>query len=213
MKKIGKSSLSQVAERRAPLASKYDAVIVGAGFAGLYRLPRLRAFGLTARIVERGSGVGRTWYWNRYPGARCDVVSMEYSYQFSAELQQDWVWSERYATQPEILRYVNHVADRYALRGDIQFNTKVIAANFDESLARWQSETDQGDHVAARFCVMATGCLSSANRPNFKGVERFTGATYHPGDWPHAGVDFTDKRVGIIGTGSKSAAPTTPSIA
>ena len=198
------SSTSHVAEWPAPLASNYDAVIVGAGFAGLYMLHRLRALGLSARIFERGNGVGGTWYWNRYPGARCDVVSMEYSYQFSAELQQDWEWSERYATQPEILRYINHVADRYALRGDIQFNTKVIAANFDESLARWQIATDHGDHVSARFCVLATGCLSSANRPNFEGVERFTGATYHTGDWPHEGVDFTGKRVGIIGTGSSA---------
>lgn len=190
----------------------FDAVIVGAGFAGLYMLHRLREFGLSARVFEIGSGVGGTWFWNRYPGARCDVESMEYSYQFSEELQQEWEWSERYASQPEILRYVNHVADRFDLRGDIQFNTRVTAAVFDEATGRWQIETDDGTRVSASFCIMATGCLSSRNLPDFKGLDDYAGEAYHTGDWPHEGVDFTGKRVGIIGTGS-SAIQAVPIIA
>jgi len=191
---------------------QYDAVIVGAGFAGLYMLHRMRGLGLRARVIEAGDGVGGTWYWNRYPGARCDVESMEYSYQFDAELQQEWEWKERYASQPEILAYVNHVADRFDLRRDIQFETRVLSAVFDETASRWTVETDQGDRISARFCVMATGCLSSANTPDFPGIERFAGATYHTGHWPHEGVDFSGKRVGVIGTGS-SAIQSIPLIA
>ncbi len=193
-------------------SSSYDAVIVGAGFAGLYMLHKLRQLGLTARVYEAGTGVGGTWYWNRYPGARCDVVSVEYSYQFSEELQQEWEWSERYATQPEILRYINHVADRFDLRRDIQFETRVTAARFDEAAGRWRVETDRGDRVSAQFCVMATGCLSSANLPDFPGRDSFRGETYHTGRWPHEGVDFTGKRVAVIGTGS-SAIQSVPLIA
>ncbi len=191
---------------------RYDAVIVGAGFAGLYMLHKLRQLGLTARVYEAGTGVGGTWYWNRYPGARCDVVSVEYSYQFSEELQQEWEWSERYATQPEILRYINHVADRFDLRRDIRFETRVTAAHFDEAAGRWRVETERGDRVSAQFCVMATGCLSSANLPDFPGRDSFRGETYHTGRWPHAGVDFTGKRVAVIGTGS-SAIQSVPLIA
>ena len=142
----------------------FDAVIVGAGFAGLYMLHRLRGLGLTAQVYEAGKGVGGTWYWNRYPGARCDVESMDYSYSFSEELQQEWRWTERYAAQPEILKYANHVADRFDLRKDIQFQTRVTRAAFDEATGRWAVETDRGDRVSAQFCVMATGCLSAAHR-------------------------------------------------
>ncbi len=181
-----------------------DVVIVGAGFAGMYMLHRLRGLGMSARVFEAGSGVGGTWYWNRYPGARCDVESMQYSYSFSPELHQDWQWSELFASQPEILRYANHVADRFDLRRDIQFDTRVIEARFDRTTHRWDIRTDRGDRVSARFCVMATGCLSTARVPDFPGIERFTGKTYHTGHWPHGGVDFTGQRVGVIGTGSSA---------
>ena len=190
----------------------FDVVIVGAGFAGLYMLHRLRGLGLTVRVFEAGSGVGGTWFWNRYPGARCDVESVEYSYQFSDELQQEWDWTERYAAQPEILRYANHVADRFDLRKDIQFNTRVKSAIFDEERARWLIETEAGNRISAKFCIMATGCLSSMNLPKIPGIESFQGATYHAGLWPHEGVDFTGKTVGVIGTGS-SAIQSIPIIA
>ena len=183
---------------------RYDAVIVGAGFAGLYMLHRLRRDGFTARVFEAGSGVGGTWYWNRYPGARCDVESMEYSYSFDDDLQQEWQWTERYAGQPEILRYANHVADRFDLKRDIAFDTRVEKACFDEADNLWQIETDAGLVVTARFCILATGCLSSANLPDFEGRDDFVGDTYHTGRWPHEGVDFRGKRVGIIGTGSSA---------
>src|SRR3984893_8022326 len=192
--------------------SPFDAVIVGAGFAGMYMLHRLRGIGLSVRVFEAGSGVGGTWYWNRYPGARCDVESMQYSYQFSEELQQEWVWSERYAAQPEILRYANHVADRFDLRRDIQFNTQVHSAVFDETADRRVLDVGPGDQVTSTYCVMATGCLSSANMPKFAGIDSFQGETYHTGHWPHQGVDFGGKRVGIIGTGS-SAIQSIPIIA
>src|SRR5262245_1088044 len=154
---------------------RFDAVVVGAGFAGLYMLHRLRELGFSVRAYEAGSGVGGTWYWNRYPGARCDVESMDYSYSFSEALQQEWRWTERYASQPEILRYANHVADRFDLRRDIQFDTRVAAAAFDEASQRWLIETDRGDRVSARFCVMATGCLSTAQLPAYAGIETFQG--------------------------------------
>jgi cyclohexanone monooxygenase len=185
-------------------SGELDAVIVGAGFAGLYMLYRLRNMGLSVRVFEAGSGVGGTWYWNRYPGARCDVESVQYSYQFSDALQQEWDWTERYATQPEILRYANHVADRFDLRRDIQFNTKVTAATFDEATRRWTIQTDGGAKVNAKFCIMATGCLSSANTPRIEGLETFRGPVYHTGRWPHEPVDFTGRRGGVIGTGSSA---------
>jgi len=190
----------------------FDAVIVGAGFAGMYMLHRLRGMGFSVRVFETGSGVGGTWYWNRYPGARCDVESMQYSYQFSEELQQEWVWSERYAPQPEILRYANQVADRFELRRDIQFDTPVHSAVFDEAENRWVLEVGDRVRVAGTHCVMATGCLSSANMPKFAGIDSFQGETYHTGHWPHEGVDFSGKRVGVIGTGS-SAIQSIPIIA
>jgi cyclohexanone monooxygenase len=189
-----------------------DAIVVGAGFAGLYALYRLRRLGLAARIFERGGGVGGTWYYNRYPGARCDIESLQYSYQFSDELAQEWQWSERYSAQPEILRYANHVADRFDLRKDIDFNTSVAGASFDEATARWTVKTADGKSATARFLIMATGCLSTANHPDIPGLSTFEGATYHTGHWPHAGVDFTGLAVGVIGTGS-SAIQSIPLIA
>jgi cyclohexanone monooxygenase len=181
---------------------RLDAVVVGAGFAGLYMLHKLRRMGLSTRILEAGSGVGGTWYWNRYPGARCDVPSLHYSYQFSDELQQEWEWTERYSTQPEILEYANHVADRFELRPYIQFDTRVAEAVFDEEEGCWRVVTEAGQQLRAVFCIMATGCLSAANDPKFKGRDSFQGDWYHTGRWPHEGVDFAGKRVGVIGTGS-----------
>jgi cyclohexanone monooxygenase len=182
----------------------FDAVVIGAGFAGLCMLHRLRGLGRTARVFEAGSGVGGTWFWNRYPGARCDVESMEYSFQFSPELQRDWEWTERYASQPEILRYLNHVADRFDLRRDIRLNTRVAAATFDGATSRWRVRTADGDEVTARFCIMATGCLSSANVPAIPGLASFAGRTFHTGRWPHEPVDFRGRRVGVVGTGSSA---------
>ncbi len=183
-------------------AVDFDAVVVGAGFAGLYMLYRLRALGLSARVFEAGDGVGGTWFWNRYPGARCDVESLQYSYSFSEELQQEWVWTERYPSQAEIQRYINHVADRFALWSDIQLQTRVTAAQFDEAAQRWAVRTDRGDRVSARFVIMATGCLSAARVPDIKGLSSFGGRWFHTGDWPKEGVDFTGLRVGVVGTGS-----------
>ena len=191
-------------ERDRKLADSFDVVIVGAGFAGMYMLHRLRGLGMSALIFEAASGVGGTWYWNRYPGARCDVESMQYSYSFSPELQQEWRWSELFAAQPEILRYANHVADRFDLRRDIRFETRVTQACFDEAEHRWDIRTDRGDRVSARFCVMATGCLSTARVPDFEGIKTFKGRTYHTGHWPHEGVDFAGQHVGVIGTGSSA---------
>ncbi|MBR1234341.1 NAD(P)/FAD-dependent oxidoreductase [Bradyrhizobium sp. AUGA SZCCT0182] len=199
-------------QRPAEVGAVFDAVIVGAGFAGMYMLHRLRGLGFTARVYEVGGGVGGTWYWNRYPGARCDVESMQYSFSFSEELDQQWDWSEKYAPQPEILAYANHVADRFDLRQHIRFDTRVTAASFDEAAKGWRIETDRGDRVFAKFCIMAIGCLSAANHPPFKGREDFRGPVYHTGEWPHEGVDFTGLRVGIIGTGS-SAIQSIPIIA
>ena len=206
---------------------RFDVIVVGAGFAGLYMVHRLRGLGFTVRAFEAGDGVGGTWYWNRYPGARCDVESLEYSYQFSEELQQEWSWSERYAGQPEILRYANHVADRFDLRRDIEFNRRVVSARFEEEDSRWRIEVAPPDGAAAgpfdgngagrsdgedagnetvfaRFVVMATGCLSAANLPDFDGIDDFEGESYHTGAWPHEDVDFTGLRVGIVGTGSSA---------
>src|SRR6218665_689964 len=182
--------------------SHFDAVIVGAGFAGLYMLYRLRQLGLSVRVYEAGGEVGGVWFWNRYPGARCDIESMNYSYSFSHELQQEWAWTERYATQPEILRYINHVADRFELRQDIQFKTRVSASVFNEATNRWTIQTDDGASASARFLIMATGCMSAVNVPDFKGVEAFQGKWWHTARWPEEGVDFTGQRVGVIGTGS-----------
>jgi cyclohexanone monooxygenase len=183
-------------------AREVDVVVVGAGIAGLYALKRLRDEGLGVQVFEAASDVGGTWWWNRYPGARCDIESMDYSYSFSPELEQEWTWTERYATQPEILRYVNHVADRFDLRRQIQFDTRVTSATWDDEAGRWTITTDQGDTVSAQFCVMAVGCLSAAKDPEIDGIDTFAGPTYHTGRWPHEGVDFSGQRVGVIGTGS-----------
>jgi len=193
---------AQAAAAGASAASRVDAVIVGAGFAGMYMLHRLRGLGMRAQVFEAGHGVGGTWFWNRYPGAQCDVDSMEYSYQFSDDLQQEWDWSSRYASQPEILRYANHVADRFDLRRDIRFETRVSTAVFEEDDNRWTIRTDGGDEVSAQYLIMATGCLSSTNTPAFEGLDTFAGEIHHTGRWPHEGVDFTGQRVAVIGTGS-----------
>jgi cyclohexanone monooxygenase len=193
-------------------AESCDVVVVGAGFAGLYMLYRLRSLGFSVRVFEQGGDVGGTWYWNRYPGARCDVESMQYSYSFSEELQQEWNWSERYAPQPEILKYANHVADRFNLRPDISLNTRVDRADFDETTDTWEVATSDGRSVRARYVVLATGCLSNARMPDVKGLSDFKGKVYHTGHWPHETVDFTGLRVGVIGTGS-SAIQSVPVIA
>ena len=164
-------------------AQRYDAVVVGAGFAGLYALHRMRGDGLRVRVLEAGSGVGGTWFWNRYPGARCDVESLEYSYSFSEDLQQEWSWSERYPAQPELLRYLEHVADRFELWPDIQLDTRVSAATFDEDADEWTVTTDAGEAFTARFCVMATGCLSASQVPSSR-AWRTSGAS---GTTPPAG--------------------------
>lgn len=181
-----------------------DAIVVGAGFSGLYMLYRLRQLGLSVRVYEAGDGVGGTWYWNRYPGARCDCESMYYSYSFDPQLEQEWTWSERYPAQPEILAYLDHVADRYDLRRDIQFNTRVTSTVYDDAMRMWRVRTSDGEEAAATFCITAVGCLSAANKPSLPSAETFTGASYHTGSWPHEGVDFTGKRVGIIGTGASA---------
>jgi cyclohexanone monooxygenase len=193
-------------------AETYDVVVVGAGFAGMYMLHRLRGQGLSVRVYEQGGDVGGTWYWNRYPGARCDVESMQYSYSFSEELQQEWNWSERYAPQPEILKYANHVADRFGLRSDIQLNTRVDRAAFDEDANRWEVASSDGNTVTAKHVVLATGCLSNARMPDIRGLGGFKCKVSPPGHWPHEPVDFTGLRVGVIGTGS-SAIQSVPIIA
>ena len=181
---------------------EYDAIVVGAGLGGLFVLHRLREMGMRVRVFEAGSGVGGTWFWNRYPGARCDIESMEYSYSFSDELQQEWKWPERYGTQPEILCYINHVAEHFDLLRDIQLNTRVVSAVFDAAANRWTVTTDRGDVVSANYCVMASGNLSTPRVPSFNGLDVFKGKWYHTGLWPHEGVDFTGQRVAVIGTGS-----------
>jgi cation diffusion facilitator CzcD-associated flavoprotein CzcO len=184
-------------------ATELDALIIGAGFAGLYQLHRLRDhLGLSVKALEAGGGVGGTWYWNRYPGARCDSESHVYCYTFSGELMQAWEWSERYPGQAEILRYLNFVADRLELKRDIRFNTRVISAHHDEAANLWRLRTEQGETFAAKFLITAVGCLSAANLPDIPGLGDFKGAWYHTGHWPHDGVDFSSKRVGMIGTGS-----------
>ena len=197
---------------RTPEKKSVDAVVVGAGFAGLYMVQRLREAGLSIQGFEAASGVGGTWYWNRYPGARCDIPSLLYSYTWSDEVRKAWRWSEKYATQPEILSYAEFVADRYDLRSDFLFDTRVVAAVYDEASRRWTVTTDAGDAVDARYVVMGTGCLSVPRGADLPGSETFRGETYITGLWPHEGVDFTGKRVAVIGTGS-SAIQSLPLIA
>lgn len=189
-----------------------DVVIVGAGFAGMYELVRMRRAGFSAVVLEVADDVGGTWYWNRYPGARCDILSVDYSYSWDPELQQEWHWSERYAAQPEILRYAQFVADKHDLRTDIRFNTRVESAAWNDDTSRWTIHTDNGGDVTARHYVMATGCLSVPKVPDIEGVDRFRGDVYFTSTWPHDGVDFTGKRVAVIGTGS-SAVQSIPLIA
>ncbi|HEY2707414.1 MAG TPA: NAD(P)/FAD-dependent oxidoreductase [Caulobacteraceae bacterium] len=198
--------------QRAPMGGEVDAVVVGGGFGGMYMLHKLRELGLNIQGFEAGTDVGGTWYWNRYPGARCDVPSLFYSYTWDDALQKEWRWTEKYAAQPEILRYAGHVADRFNLRPLIAFETRVISATFDEAADRWTVITDRGDQVSARFLVMATGCLSTPRAPAIPGVDSYAGETYHTGAWPHEGVDFTGKTVAVIGTGS-SAIQSIPQIA
>lgn len=180
----------------------HDVIVVGAGLAGIYTTIHGVRAGLDILGVEAGSDVGGTWYWNRYPGARCDVESVDYSYSFDAELQQEWRWSERYATQPEILRYVSHVADRFDVRRHYRFDTTVTGARWDDDAQLWHVSTSAGDTASARWLVMATGSLSKPNLPQLPGRDSFAGEVYLTAAWPAEGVDFTGKRVGVIGTGS-----------
>ncbi|MFE1630578.1 flavin-containing monooxygenase [Brevibacillus reuszeri] len=180
----------------------FDAVVIGAGFSGLYMLHRLREAGFSTRVYEAGDGVGGVWYWNRYPGARCDSESIYYNYTFSDELLQEWTWSSRYPEQPEILRYLNYVADKFNLRRDIQFETRITAAHYDEENNCWSIHMEDGSSVSATYFISGVGCLSAANIPRFKGLDDFKGQWYHTGHWPHEKVDFKGKRVGVIGNGS-----------
>lgn len=180
----------------------FDVIVVGAGFAGLYALHRFRSSGLSVRVLEAGDGIGGTWYWNRYPGARCDIESMQYSFSFSDEIQQQWNWSQLFAPQPEILSYINFVADKLDLRANIQLNTRVVAAEYDAAAAKWTIRTEGGEVFVAPFCVMATGCLSVPLEPTIGGLDDFRGSVYRTSRWPHQSVDFAGKRVGLVGTGS-----------
>ena len=184
--------------------TNFDVIVVGAGFAGLYLLHRLRQMGLSVRVYEAGDGVGGTWYWNRYPGARCDAESLAYSYSFSRELENEWHWSERYATQPEILRYAEHVAERFDLNRDIRFECRVTSATFADDSGRWTVQTNRGDRAAAQFCIMATGCLSTPQNLQIPGLADFAGNLYYASKWPHQPVSFAGERVGVIGTGSSA---------
>src|SRR5262245_44001175 len=179
-----------------------DVAVVGAGFAGLYLLHRLCKAGFSAVVLEEAGDVGGTWYWNRYPGARCDIQTTDYSYSFDPELESAWKWSEKYATQPEILRYLGFVADRYDLRRDIRFGTAVRTATWDEAAQRWLLTTDNGKSVSCRYYIMASGCLSAPKPPEIDGVGDFKGEIYFTGRWPHDGVELAGKRVAVIGTGS-----------
>jgi cation diffusion facilitator CzcD-associated flavoprotein CzcO len=179
-----------------------DAVVVGAGFSGLYMLYRLRQLGMSVKVFDSAGDVGGTWYWNRYPGARCDVPTTDYAYSFDPELEKAWTWSEKYATQPEILDYLRFVADRYGLRSDIEFSATVTSARWDEQEKRWRITTGCGTDIRCRYYIMATGCLSLPKSPDIEGAERFAGQVYFTSRWPHEGVDFTGQRVAVIGTGS-----------
>jgi cation diffusion facilitator CzcD-associated flavoprotein CzcO len=183
-------------------SNHYDVVVVGAGFAGLYALYKFRALGFRVLAFEKGSDVGGVWYWNRYPGARCDCESYYYSYSFSKELQDEWDWSLHYSEQPEILSYLSHVADRFALRPHIRFRTSVETATFDEDKGHWKITASQGSAVTAKFIVTAAGCLSEIQRPDIPGLDSFSGKLFFTAAWPPEGVDFTGKRVGVIGTGA-----------
>ncbi|MEO7321743.1 MAG: NAD(P)/FAD-dependent oxidoreductase [Burkholderiales bacterium] len=197
------NGITKTSESKSGQARVFDALVIGAGFSGLYQLFCLRnRLGLSVQVLEAGEGVGGTWYWNRYPGARCDSESHSYCYSFSDELMREWEWSERYPGQPEIMRYLNHVADRFDLKRNIRFNTPVTAAHYDGIGNNWRVSTEGGEEFEAQFLITAVGCLSTANIPNIPGLKTFAGRWYHTGQWPHEGVDFTGKRVGLVGTGS-----------
>ena len=185
-----------------PSSARFDAIVIGAGFSGLYALHRLRQLGIRARVLEKAENVGGTWLFNRYPGARCDIESIEYSYSFSDEIQQEWVWTETMPAQPEIEAYLNFVADRLDLRRDIRFNTNVVAMTFDEDAAEWTVETAAGEAFVAPFVVAASGILSVPLEPDIPGMDTFAGASLYTSRWPKEGFDLTGKRVGVIGTGS-----------
>ncbi|MGZ8816862.1 MAG: flavin-containing monooxygenase [Mycobacterium sp.] len=185
-----------------PSPSRFDAIVIGAGFSGLYALHRLREPGVQTLVLEAAEDVGGTWLFNRYPGARCDIESIEYSYSFSDEIQQQWVWTETMPAQPEIEAYLSFVADKLDLRRDIQFNTKVVAMTFDEVAAEWVVETQDGETFVASFVVAASGILSVPLDPDFPGMDTYTGASLFTGRWPREGYDLSGKRVGVIGTGS-----------
>jgi cation diffusion facilitator CzcD-associated flavoprotein CzcO/acetyl esterase/lipase len=186
------------------MSDQVDVVIVGAGFSGLYLLKRMRDLGMSTRVLEAADDVGGTWYWNRYPGARCDIPTTDYTLSFDPDLETEWTWSEKYATQPEILRYAQFITDKYDLRSGIDFETRVVQASWDEASKRWHVRTDGGEEIVARSFVMATGCLSLPKVPDIDGHDRFQGEVYYTNRWPHEGVDFTGKRVGVIGTGSSA---------
>jgi cation diffusion facilitator CzcD-associated flavoprotein CzcO len=197
------SDITETPEGNSRQGRTFDALVIGAGFSGIYQLLCLRdRLGLSVQVLEAGTGVGGTWYWNRYPGARCDSESHSYCYSFSDELMREWEWSERYPGPSEILRYLNHVTDRFDLKRDIRFNTRVTAAHYDATANIWRVSTEAGEKFTAQFLITAVGCLSSANIPNIPGLETFGGRWYHTGQWPHEGVDFTGKRVGLVGTAS-----------
>ena len=179
-----------------------DVVVVGAGMSGLYALKVLRERGLRTIVLEKAPGVGGTWYWNRYPGARCDIPSLEYSFGFDPELEQEWEWTEHFASQPEIERYLNHITDRYDLRRDIRLSCGVTAATFDEATDTWVFDTETGDRLRSRFVIMATGGLSAPHRPDWPGMDRFEGTIVQTSLWPEDGVELEGKRIGIVGTGS-----------
>ena len=181
---------------------RYDAIIIGAGISGMFQLYRLRELGMSVKVFETGTDIGGTWYWNRYPGARFDSESYSYHYSFSEEVLDEWDWSEHFAAQPEILRYLNFVADKFDLRSDIQFRTRVKSANYDEQNNHWEVCTDQGETFRSHLLISATGPLSAAQMPSIPGIDDFQGPSFHTSQWPHEPVDFTNKRVGIIGTGA-----------
>lgn len=208
----GKLDFAPISDLDKTKAEKVDVLVVGAGFAGMYILKMLKDAGYNVLVVEEADGVGGTWYWNRYPGARCDVPSLEYSYGFSDELQQEWEWSSKYSTQPEILEYANHVADRFDLKRYIRFGQRVMSATYLEETKSWYVVTSSGNQFESKYCIMATGSISAINKPKFAGLDSFKGDWYLTGRWPHENVDLSGKSVGIVGTGS-SGVQTIPMLA
>ncbi|MEO0398053.1 MAG: NAD(P)/FAD-dependent oxidoreductase [Pseudomonadota bacterium] len=190
----------------------YEVLIVGAGFSGMYMLHRMRELGLSVRVIEAGDGVGGAWYWNRYPGCRCDVPSWEYSYSFDEDLQQEWTWTERYPSQPEILRYLNHVADRFDLRPDIEFETRVESTSYDDKAGLWTVTAEDKREFTCKWLVMASGGLSRPKDPGIPGLDKFKGQVIFTSQWPHEPVELEGKRIGVIGTGS-SGIQTIPQLA